>query len=167
MAPTLVRQFKKRDAEKEKAVDYFMKNNILIAIVVNICITVFEIILGLLSGSMALVSDAIHNFSDVGAITLSWWGEKISLRPSNKQKTYGYKRAEILIAFINSSVLLAVIVFILIESVKRLFSPVEVAGFTMLIVALIALVGNSIAMYFLEKDRHKNLNLKSAWLHSL
>ena len=144
-----------------------MKNNIFIAIIINIIITVFEIVLGLLSGSMALISDALHNFSDVGAMVLSWWGEKVSRKPNDKFKTYGYKRAEIIIAFINSSILLAVVIFILIESVKRLFQPIEVAGLSMFIVAGIALVGNSLATYLLEKDKHKNLNLKSAWLHSV
>ncbi len=144
-----------------------MRNNIFIAIIINITITIFEIILGIISGSIALISDALHNFSDIGAIALSWWGEKVSVRPNNKPKTYGYKRAEIIIAFVNSSFLLIVVLFILITSFKRLLYPTEVIGSTMLLVALIALAGNSIATYFLEKDSHKNLNLRSAWLHSM
>ena len=73
--------------------------NIAFAIVLNIVITVFEIITGVIVGSLALVSEALHNFSDVGALSLSWWGERVKERGNTKYKTYGYKRAEILIAF--------------------------------------------------------------------
>ncbi|MFA5872148.1 MAG: cation diffusion facilitator family transporter [Parcubacteria group bacterium] len=141
--------------------------NIAFAIILNVIITAFEIIAGFLIGSLALVSEALHNFSDVGALSLSWWGEKVKERGNTKYKTYGYKRAEILIAFFNSLVLLAVVVFVLIEAVQRLFHPSQIAGSWMIVAALVALVGNGIATYLLEKDAHKNLNMKSAWLHSL
>jgi len=140
--------------------------NIAWAIVLNIIITAFEIVVGLFIGSLALVSEALHNFSDVGSLSLSWWGEKIKTRGNTALKTYGYKRAEILIAFINSLVLLAVVAYILIEASQRLFHPAEIAGTFMIWAALVALVGNGIATYILEKDAHKNLNMKSAWLHS-
>ena len=145
-----------------------MKNpKIIIAIVINIIITFFEVVVGVFIGSLALVSDAVHNFSDVGALGLSWWGEKVKERGNTKYKTYGYKRAEILIAFFNSLVLLAVVVFVLVEAIQRLFHPSEITGGWMIVAALVALVGNGIATLLLEKDSHKNLNLKSAWLHSL
>ena len=140
--------------------------NIVIAIILNVFITIFEIIAGLLIGSLALISEALHNFSDVGSLSLSWWGEKIKTRGNTALKTYGYKRAEILIAFFNSLVLLAVIIFILVEAVQRLFHPSEITGGWMIVAAAVALVGNGIATYLLEKDAHNNLNMKSAWLHS-
>ncbi|MFA5961672.1 MAG: cation diffusion facilitator family transporter [Parcubacteria group bacterium] len=143
------------------------KPNIFIAIVINIFITIFEVVIGFFIGSLALVSDALHNFSDVGALSLSWWGEKVKERGNTKSKTYGYKRAEILIAFFNSLVLLTIVIFILIEATQRLFHPSEITSNWMIVAASIALVGNGIATYFLKKDAHKNLNLKSAWLHSL
>ncbi len=144
-----------------------MKNkNIFGAIVINIIITAFEIAAGLFIGSLALISEALHNFSDVGSLSLSWWGEKIKTRGNTTIKTYGYKRVEILIAFFNSLVLMSVVVFILIEAVQRLFHPSEIVGASMIWTAVLALVGNGIATYFLEKDAHKNLNMKSAWLHS-
>lgn len=141
--------------------------NIFVAIVINTIITVAEAVIGFFIGSLALVSDALHNFSDVGALGLSWWGEKIKEKNNTKNKTFGYKRAEILIAFFNSLVLLSVVGFILFEAMQRMFNPTEIASSTMIIVAVIALIGNGIATYLLEKDAHKNLNLKSAWLHSL
>ncbi len=140
--------------------------NIAFAIVLNIIITVFEITAGLFIGSLALISEALHNFSDVGSLSLSWWGEKLKTKGNTMLKTYGYKRAEILIAFFNSLVLLAVIIFILIEAIQRLFHPSEITGLSMIWTAVLALAGNGIATYFLEKDAHKNLNMKSAWLHS-
>ncbi|MDZ7611227.1 MAG: cation diffusion facilitator family transporter [Candidatus Moranbacteria bacterium] len=140
--------------------------SLIFAIIINIFITATEAVVGLVIGSMALISDAVHNFSDVGALVLSWWGEKIKTKESNQQKTFGYKRAEIIIALLNSLVLVAVVIFIFYEAVGRLFNPTEIQGGVMMIMAAVALVGNGIATYLLEKDSHENLNLKSAWLHS-
>lgn len=142
-------------------------SRLIIAIGLNTVIVIFEVTFGFLTGSMALLADALHNITDIGSMTLSLWGERVSARPPTTRKTYGYKRAEILIAFVNGGVLLAVVGFILIESVQRLLSPVDVAGMQMLVVAAVALAGNGIATYLLEKDAHKNLNMRSAWLHSL
>jgi cobalt-zinc-cadmium efflux system protein len=142
--------------------------NLKISIGLNVIITIFEIVLGIVAGSLALISEAIHNFSDVGAMGLTMWGEKIKKKANNDEKTYGYKRAEIIIAFINTFVLLLILIFILYEAISRLFHPSgDVNGLIMMIVAVVALVGNGIATYLLEKDSHKNLNLKSAWMHSL
>ena len=152
--------------DKKKGGESSDNKNIATAIVLNILITAFEIVVGLLIGSLALVSEALHNFSDVGSLSLSWWGEKIKTKGNTTLKTYGYKRAEILIAFFNSLVLLAVVTFILFEASQRLFNPSEIIGTSMIWAALVALVGNGIATYLLEKDAHKNLNMKSAWVHS-
>ncbi len=140
---------------------------LIIAIGLNVLIIIFEVTFGFLTGSLALLADALHNITDIGSMILSLWGMKVAARPSTTRKTYGYKRAEIIIAFVNGGVLLAVAGFILIESVQRLFSPTEVAGIQMLIVAAVALLGNGLATYILEKEAHGNLNLKSAWIHSL
>jgi cobalt-zinc-cadmium efflux system protein len=140
--------------------------NLILAISLNILIVTVEIVFGLLTRSMALISDALHNVSDVGAMVLSLWGEKVSDRPATDKKTYGYKRVEALIAFINSGVLLGVVVFILIESLLRVFNPEPVASLVMLVVASMALIGNGIATVLLQAGARKNLNLKSAWMHS-
>ncbi len=138
-----------------------------VAIAINALIVVAEIVFGIIARSMALVSEALHNFTDIGSMTLSLWGEKVAARPKTSQKTYGYKRAEVIIAFVNAGVLLGVSGWVLVESVMRIFRPEPVGGLIMLIVAVISLLGNSIATYILERDSHKNLNLKSAWLHSM
>jgi len=141
--------------------------NIIYAIIINIFITVSEVAVGLFVGSLALVSDAVHNFSDIGSMSLSWWGEKAKEKKATSTKTYGYKRVEIIIALFNAMTLLAVVIFVFVAAVKRLYAPVEIASGYMIVMALVALVGNGLATYLLEKDSHKNLNLKSAWIHSL
>ena len=141
--------------------------NLIWSIGINVIIVITEVIFGILSRSMALISEALHNFTDIGSMTLSWWGEKLSDRPQTDKKTYGYKRAEVIIAFVNGGVLLGVSGWVLVESVIRIFHPEAVAGFTMLIVAIVSLIGNGIATYLLQAGADKNLNLKSAWLHSM
>ena len=142
------------------------RNNLIPAIAINVVIVTAEIVFGIFARSMALISEALHNITDIGSMGLSLWGEKVAVRPKTSQKTFGYKRAEVIIAFINGGVLLGVSGWVLIESVIRLFHPEPVAGFTMLIVAVVSLAGNGIATYLLKKDAKGNLNLKSAWLHS-
>jgi cobalt-zinc-cadmium efflux system protein len=141
--------------------------NLVWSIGINVIIVIFEIIFGLISRSFALITDALHNVTDVGSMVLSLWGEKLADKPQTEKKTYGYKRAELIIAFVNAAALLGIVGFILIEAVMRFFHPEEVSGMTMMIVAGVALLGNGVATYLLQKGADKNLNLKSAWLHSL
>jgi len=133
----------------------------------NAVITVTEIFGGILSGSLALLSDAVHNLSDTVAIALSYYAYKVAQKPKDAKKTYGYKRAEILSAFINSAVLLAISVVLIYEAFKRLTSPENINGTLMITVALIGLVANFVSVYLLEKDSHDNLNIKSSYLHLL
>lgn len=142
-------------------------NNLILAIVINVFVVVVEIVFGILTRSLALISDALHNCSDIGAMVLSLWGEKVVHMPATEKKTYGYKRVEALVAFVNGGILLGVVAFILIEAVIRLFNPQPVSGLVMMVVAVFALLGNGIATLLLQKGAHKNLNLKSAWLHSM
>lgn len=141
--------------------------NLVWSIGINVIIVVFEIIFGLFSRSFALITDALHNVTDIGSMVLSLWGEKLANKPQTEEKTYGYKRAEVLIAVVNGAILLGIVGFILIEATIRLFNPEPVSGITMMLVAGIALLGNGLATYLLQKGADKNLNLKSAWLHSM
>ena len=141
--------------------------NLIFAIVINGGIVVFEMIFGLLIQSMALISDAVHNLSDIAAMSFTYWAEKVSRRPANALKTYGYRKIEFIAAFVNSLVLSVVIAFVFWESVQRLMSPAAVPGKTMLWVAVVAFVGNGAATLLLKKISARNFNMKSAWLHSL
>jgi cobalt-zinc-cadmium efflux system protein len=133
----------------------------------NAGITVAEVVGGILSGSLALLSDAVHNLSDTVAIALSYFANRIAQKPKDARRTYGYKRAEILSAFINSTVLLAISALLIVEAFKRLKSPESINGNLMIAVALIGLIANSLSVLLLEKDSHENLNIKSSYLHLL
>lgn len=135
--------------------------------ILNATITIVEIIGGLVSGSLALLSDAMHNLSDTIAIALSYFANKIGRKPKDEKRTYGYKRAEILAAFINASVLIALSFLLIIEAIKRFNSPEAIDGNLMIIVAFIGLVANLVSVFLLEKDSHENLNIKSSYLHLL
>ena len=102
--------------------------NLIFAIVINGGIVIFEMIFGLLIQSMALISDAVHNLSDIAAMGFSYWAEKVSLRPANELRTYGYRKIEFIAAFVNSLVLSVVIAFVFWESIQRLFAPADVSG---------------------------------------
>jgi cobalt-zinc-cadmium efflux system protein len=141
--------------------------NLVFAMVINGGMVVFEMVFGLLIQSMALISDAVHNLSDIAAMILSYWAEKVSHRPANAQKTYGNHKNEFIAAFVNSIVLSVAIAFILWEAVGRLTAPPAIPGKEMLWVAVIAFVGNGAATLLLQKISARNFNMRSAWLHSL
>ncbi|MFZ2418964.1 MAG: cation diffusion facilitator family transporter [Smithellaceae bacterium] len=141
--------------------------NLILAIIINGGIVIFEMIFGLLISSMALISDAVHNLSDVAAMSFTYWAEKMSRRPATEHKTYGWRKMEFIAAFVNSIVLSVVIAFVFWESVQRFFSPAEVSGKMMLWVAVVALIGNGSATLLLKKISARNFNIKTAWLHSL
>lgn len=141
--------------------------NLVLAIIINGGIVVFEMVFGLLIQSMALISDAVHNLSDIAAMSFTYWAEKMSRRPATEHKTYGWRKIEFIAAFVNSIVLSVVIAFVFWESLQRLLSPAEVSGKVMLWVAVVAFVGNSAATLLLQKISARNFNIKSAWLHSL
>lgn len=133
--------------------------------VLNATITIAEIIGGLLSGSLALLSDALHNLSDTVSIVLSYCANKISKKPKNSNKTFGYKRAEILSAFINSTALFIISFWLIFEAYKRFKTPEIINSNLMLVVALIGFIANFVSVFLLEKDSHENMNIKSSYLH--
>ncbi|HPF17542.1 MAG TPA: cation diffusion facilitator family transporter [Thermotogota bacterium] len=133
----------------------------------NATITIAEFIGGLVSGSLALLSDSIHNLSDTLAIAFSYVAHRISLRPKNSKKTFGYKRAEIIAAFVNASVLFAVSGMLIIEAFKRFANPEPIDGTLMMTVAIIGLSANLFSVLLLHKDSKGNLNIKSSYLHLL
>lgn len=134
------------------------------AILINIFITIAEAIGGTLSGSLALLSDAGHNLSDVISLGLSYLGEKISERKATRRHTFGFKRTEILTALINSLFLIGIAFFIIIEALKRISSPPEISSKLMIGIAFIGLFGNILSMFILG-NRERNLNIKAAYFH--
>jgi len=140
---------------------------LLAAVLLNLFISIVEIAGGLLSNSLSLISDALHNLSDGIAIFIAWIANKISKRPSNSKRTFGYKRIEILAAFFNALILIVISFYLFYEAVLRIIEPEPVKGILMLIVASIGLLANLAAVFLLRTDSKKNINVRAAYLHLL
>ena len=136
-----------------------------ISIFLNLAITIAEFIGGILSNSLALLSDALHNLSDTASLGISLIARKISKKSPDAQKTFGYKRAEIIAAFINLVALVIIAFFLIKEGIERFFDPQIIDGGIMLWVALVGLIGNVITAYLLHYDSKDNINIKSAYIH--
>lgn len=143
------------------------ERNLLIAIFLNIGITAAQVVGGFISGSLALLSDALHNFSDVVSLVISYLASKLSKRKASTHKTFGYKRAEILAAFINASTLVIVAVLLIIESIKRFQNPQTIDSDLVIWLSLLAIAFNGFSVLLLKKSAAHNLNMKSAYLHLL
>jgi len=139
----------------------------LISILLNIVITVAQVIGGIVSGSLSLLSDALHNFSDVISLMVSYIATILTKRKASINKTFGYKRAEILAAFINASTLVIVAVLLIIEAIKRFKNPQEVESGIVIWLSFVAIIGNGLSVLLLRKDSKNNLNMRSAYLHLL
>ncbi|MCI1467261.1 MAG: cation diffusion facilitator family transporter [Lactobacillus sp.] len=133
----------------------------------NIVITIAEFIGGLVAGSLALVSDALHNLGDVGAIVLSFVAHLLGKKDKNRRKTFGYERSETLATFTNGLVLIVICLFLFAEAISRLFHPTAVKGGIMLIVAVIGLLANAVSMLIMQKDAKQSLNVKSTFIHMM
>ncbi len=126
-----------------------------------------EVVGGILSGSLALLADAGHMLTDTMALALSAIAFRVSSRPADEKRSYGYQRFQILAAFVNGLSLLVIVGWILFEAVQRILSPSMVMGQTMLIVATAGLVINIIVFYVLHGGDQENLNMRGAALHVL
>jgi len=141
--------------------------NLLISIVLNILITVSQVIGGILSGSLSLLSDALHNFSDVLSLLVSYIANKLAKKKASIHRTFGYKRAEILAAFINASTLIIVAVLLIIEAIKRFKNPEPIESNIVIWLSLLGILANGISVLLLKKDAKINMNMRSAYLHLL
>lgn len=139
--------------------------NLLFTILLNILITIAQIAGGLISGSMALISDAAHNFSDVLSLFISYLAIRIGSREQTLRETYGFKRAGILAAFINTAVLLVIASILIWEAVSRLLKPQVVSADIVIYLAAAGIVINGLSLLFIRKDSENNMNIKSAFLH--
>lgn len=139
----------------------------LLGILLNSAFLITEVVYGLRSHSLALVADAAHNFGDVLSLVLAWWAAWLAGRRATDKRTYGYRRAGILAALVNGSLLLVAVGGILWEALRRFTAPEPAQGMTMIVVAAIGTVINlGSALLFLRGD-HKDLNVRGAYLHLL
>ncbi|MDC7994972.1 cation diffusion facilitator family transporter [Altibacter sp. HG106] len=139
--------------------------NLMIAIVLNIIITVAQVIGGIISGSLSLLSDALHNFSDVVSLIISYIADSYSKREASFNKTFGYKRAEIIAAFVNAASLLVIAIYLIVEAVERFFNPQTIESGLVIWLALIAIAANGFSVLLLRKNAKDNMNMRSAYLH--
>lgn len=136
-----------------------------VTMLLNFVITVAQIIGGVISGSLALISDALHNFSDGISIIISYIAIKLKHVDNSQRHTFGLKRAEILAAVINASILIAIYLFLFYEAYTRLLNPHIIEAGTMTIVALIGLVANVIGTLLLRGGAKESINIRSSYIH--
>ncbi|NNF85281.1 MAG: cation transporter [Winogradskyella sp.] len=141
------------------------RRNLLISIILNSAITLVQIIGGLISGSLALLSDALHNFSDVVSLVISYLASILANKKASITKTFGYKRAEIMAAFINASTLIIVAVLLIFEAVERFNNPKPINSSLVIWLSLIAIAGNGFSVLLLQRSAKSNMNMQSAYLH--
>lgn len=130
-------------------------------------ITLAQVIGGLISGSLSLLSDALHNFSDVLSLIVSYFATIISKKEASSNKTFGYKRAEIIAAFVNSATLIVVAVILIKEAVERFIDPQQVGSDLVILLSLLGILVNGFSVLLIKKDADRNMNMKSAYLHLL
>lgn len=140
---------------------------LLITLAINFIIPLAQIIGGLYANSMALISDAVHNFSDFVAILISYIAYLIGRKGVSERHTFGFQRAEIIGALLNVIILTCAVVFIVYGAIHRLFNPAAVSGSIVIILAGVGIVGNGISAWVLHRDASHNLNVRGAFLHMM
>lgn len=139
--------------------------NLVFSILLNLLITIAQVIGGFISGSLALISDALHNFSDVITLIFSLIANKLSRRKASIDHTFGFKRAELIAAFVNAATLIIVALFLIYGAIGRFYNPHEIKSGLVIWMALLGIVVNGISALMLKKDAEHNINMKSAYLH--
>jgi cobalt-zinc-cadmium efflux system protein len=143
------------------------ENRIGWAFIIIFRVMLVEVAGGIYAGSLALLADAGHMVSDAIALGMSWVALRVGKREANVRHTYGYKRLEVLVAFVNGCTLFVIAAWIVFEAARRFMEPVHVLGGPMLAVAIAGLLSNIVAFLVLNGGNKENLNMRSAWLHVL
>jgi cobalt-zinc-cadmium efflux system protein len=126
-----------------------------------------EVAGGIIAGSLALLADAGHMLTDFASLSLAWFAFRLSRRPADWRRTYGFDRFQVLIAFTNGLALFAIAAWIVYEAIERLTSPIEVKGGIMVVIALLGLLVNIVAFWLLQGADRENLNVRGAAIHVL
>jgi cobalt-zinc-cadmium efflux system protein len=140
--------------------------SLVVSICLNLGFAVAELIFGLLANSLALVANSIHDFSDAVALTLSYFGFRLSERAPNRRRTFGYRKVRILTAFLNAGVLVALSVLVIRSAILRIAKPEPVQAPTLILMAIVGLVVNGGAVLLLRRDR-ESLVIRAAMWHLL
>jgi len=140
---------------------------LLMTLALNFIIPMVQIAGGFIANSMALISDAIHNFSDFTAVLISYIAHKMGQKSASFQNTFGYQRAEIMAALLNGALLVGASGFIVYGAIGRLYHPESVVGYIVILIAGIGVIGNGLSALLLHRDSKHNLNIRGAFLHML
>lgn len=138
---------------------------LLLSILLNIVITVAQVIGGLISGSLSLLSDALHNFSDVLSLSVSYVADRYSKKDASVERTFGYKRAEIIAAFVNSGTLIIVAIYLIYEAILRFSNQQAIESGLVIWLAVLGIAVNGFSVLLLYKESKSNMNMRSAYLH--
>jgi len=141
--------------------------NLFVAIILNVLFSVSQIIGGIISGSLSLIADALHNFSDAASLCIALFARTVSRRPPDTLKTFGYQRADTIAALINLTLLIVIGLYIAYEGVIRLANPQQVTGWIIILVAGIALIIDVFTAMITHRISKNNMNMRAAFLHNL
>jgi cobalt-zinc-cadmium efflux system protein len=136
-----------------------------VGVTLNTAFVAAELAFGYAANSLALISDAVHNFSDVIALLLAWAASWLARKQPTERHTYGYRRASILAALVNAGLLLIAVGGIALEAIQRIEVPAAVAGGTVVMVAALGIVVNGATALLFMRGRHGDLNIRGAFLH--
>ncbi len=138
-----------------------------LAVAVNIVLTIVQIVAGVISGSLALVADAIHNLSDALSLVIAFLARRIGRRPADATMTFGYGRAEVVAALVNYTTLIVIALYLAAEGVERLFNPQDVEGWIVVVVAGVALVIDTVTALLVMRLSKDSVNMRAAFLHNV
>lgn len=143
-------------------------SKLVVAVLINIILTIVQVVAGVFSGSLSLLADALHNLSDAGAIVVAIVARVIGNKPANKKMPYGYKRAEMIGVLVNSTTLVVVGIYLIVESFDKYFNPTPVNGWIVFVVAAFALIIDLATAYITYTSGAKeNMNIKAAFIHNV
>jgi len=142
-------------------------SRLLITLLLNLMIPVAQVIGGVYAHSMALISDALHNFSDFVGILIAYVAHRIGRKRASFQNTFGYKRAEFLAATMNVAILIGASAFIIYEAVHRFYHPQAILGKLVILLAGVGILGNGLSAWLLHRDSKHSLNVRGAFLHMI
>lgn len=140
---------------------------LLVSVIINAGLTVIQATGGVISGSLSLIADALHNLGDAAALAIALFARKISRRPANRFKTFGYKRAELIAALINLVTLVLIGLYLILEAVWRFFQPVTIDGWIVVIVAGAALLVDIITAFLTWRLARISINVRAAFMHNI
>lgn len=141
--------------------------DLIFAVFINVSLTLFQVIGGIVAGSLSLLADAIHNLSDAASLGIALFARRISKKPADESKTFGYQRAEVIAALINITLLITISLYLIYEASWRLIEPQIVTGSIIILVATAALIIDIITAFITFKKSKNSMNMKAAFLHNL